>query len=473
VTWIASDRNLGFGSGCNRGAAVATQDLLIFLNPDTLVSEDTFPVMWELFQKQPDLGVAGCKIVNRDGSLQLACKRSFPSPSVAAYKLVGLGSLFPKSRVFGRYNLTFLDENQTHEVDAVSGSFLSIRADLFSKIGGFDEEFFMYGEDLDICFRAKLEGRRNIYHPKTSVIHFKGESAKSRPFRSFLYFYEAMVIFSKKHLELRILPLALLNLGVLLLALANFGTTRFRKWPRWAADLILVNGILATVTAAYQRYLQMPQIFTEHWQSIGFWHLLVTMALLIPMTYLGEYWRPVAKARSVALYSGIGFLAFFTLSFFFKEQAYSRVVFGLTGVISMASLVGWRLLANHGGRLLRKIMGSVRRTAIVGTDERAQLLAELIQDEKLDGYEFVGFIQYPPGRPPRDVSPNVIGDLLTLENLVKKMDLQSLIIAVEERAYPTALQILAQHVHGPLEVKMLVGPLDPTGINLINLNFHK
>src|SRR5690606_34839147 len=109
VTWIASDRNLGFGTGCNRGAAVATHDMLLFLNPDTLVREDTLAVMRDFFADRADIGAAGCKIVNRDGTLQAAAKRSFPSPRVAAYKFIGLGNLFPKSRVFGRYNLTYLD----------------------------------------------------------------------------------------------------------------------------------------------------------------------------------------------------------------------------------------------------------------------------------------------------------------------------------------------------------------------------
>src|SRR6185295_4819955 len=110
-------------------------------------------------------------------------------------------------------------------------------------------------EDLDICFRVKLLGKRNFYHPQTTVIHFKGESAKSRPLRSFLYFYEAMVIFSRKHFELRALPLTLFYLGAGALALITFLYSRFQKWQRWLADLLLVNSILALVTYAYQRYL--------------------------------------------------------------------------------------------------------------------------------------------------------------------------------------------------------------------------
>src|SRR5690606_34553554 len=131
---------------------------------------DTFQVMADFFAAHADAGVAGCKVVNRDGSLQAASKRSFPSPRVAAYRFLGLGNLFPQSRVFGRYNLTYLDGNQTHEVDAVSGSVLCVRTETFRAAGGFDEDFFMYGEDLDLCFRIKAMGLRNYYHPATQVI---------------------------------------------------------------------------------------------------------------------------------------------------------------------------------------------------------------------------------------------------------------------------------------------------------------
>ncbi len=470
--WIASDRNLGFGSGCNRGAAVATQELLLFLNPDTLVREDTFQVMWAFFQSRQDIGVAGCKIVNRDGSLQLASKRSFPSPRVAAFKIIGLGGLFPRSRVFGRYNLTYLDENETHEVDAVSGSFLCIRADLFREVGGFDESFFMYGEDLDLCYRVKLLGRRNYYHPATQVIHFKGESAKTRPFGSFLDFHEAMVIFSRKHLRLHAFPLGLLNVGVTVLAVAKFISSKFQKWPRWVADLLIVNLVLASVTYVYEHAMGLPSLVSILPGLYLFWHALASVALVIPLAYVGEYSRPVERVRTVLFSVSMSFLAFFSFSFFMKERAYSRIVFLATALLCIPLLLGWRLAANHGGRFWRKIMGGMKRVVILGTDARAQSLAELIQSESLEGYEFVGFIHFLSAPVPREVRANVIGDLETLSSLARKLDLQGIIIALEEGTYPAALQVLASHGAGMLEVKMLVGPAEAGKITLIDLNFR-
>ncbi|HKP95637.1 MAG TPA: glycosyltransferase [Fibrobacteria bacterium] len=473
VIWLKSDRNLGFGTGCNRGAALATQDLLLFLNPDTLVSENTFQVMWDFFRTEEHIGVAGCKIVNRDGSLQLACKRSFPSPQVAAFKFVGLSGLFPKSRVFGRYNLTFLDENKTHEVDAVSGSFMCVKTDLFRDVGGFDEDFFMYGEDLDICFRIKLLGKRNFYHPQTTAIHFKGESAKSKPFRSFLYFYESMVIFSRKHFELRALPLGFFYFGVTVLALANFGYSRFQKWQRWLADLVLVNGILALVTYAYMGYLGMSSPYHTDRSLYFFWHSLVSGAVLAPMAYIGDYGRFVQKPKAVFSTLCVSFLGFFALSFFIREEAYSRVAFALAALFSIVSLSAWRFLAVQGGKIFAKIMGSTKRVAILGNNLRAKKLAELIQQERLEGYEFVGFIKLGAGRVSQDIMQNLIGDLSTLSSIVNKVELQGVIIAVEEGAFQTAVKLLSEKSNRDLEVKLLVGEPEPGQMSLIDLNFKK
>ena len=473
VTWLKSDRNLGFGTGCNRGAALATQDLILFLNPDTLLSQDTFQVMWDFMRNQEQVGVAGCKIVNRDGSLQLACKRSFPSPQVAAFKFMGLSGLFPKSRVFGRYNLTFLDENKTHEVDAVSGSFMCVKTELFRAVGGFDEDFFMYGEDLDICFRIKLLGKRNFYHPQTTAIHFKGESAKSKPFRSFLYFYESMVIFSKKHFELRALPLGFFWLGVTLLALANFGYSRFQRWQRWLTDLALVNGILAAVTYAYMGYLGMSSPYHTDRSLYFFWHSLVSVSVLAPMAYIGDYGRFVPKLKTIFATLCVSFLGFFSLSFFIREEAYSRVAFAFAALFSIVSLTAWRFMGIQGGKFVAKVMGSTKRIAILGNNSRARKLADLIQQDKLEGYEFVGFIKLGAGRVSQDIMQNLIGDLSTLPSIVKKVELQGVVIAVEEGAFQTAVKLLSEKWDHDLEVKLLVGEPEPGQMTLIDLNFRK
>lgn len=133
INLIVNNENVGFGKANNQALEIAKGKYILLLNPDTIVREDTFIKMIEFFQSHPEVGIAGCKVLNPDGTLQLACRRGFPGPWTSFTKVMGLSTLFPKSRLFARYNLTYLDENQTYEVDAVSGAFLMMTKDVYQK----------------------------------------------------------------------------------------------------------------------------------------------------------------------------------------------------------------------------------------------------------------------------------------------------------------------------------------------------
>ena len=155
VKLIANKENVGFGRANNQGMKIAGGKYILLLNPDTIVREDTFEKMLLLFQSRDDIGIAGCKVLNPDGTLQLACRRGFPGPWTSFTKIVGLSTLFPNSKTFARYNLTYLDENKSYEVDAVSGSFMMMKREVYELMGGFDPQFFMYGADLDLSILVK------------------------------------------------------------------------------------------------------------------------------------------------------------------------------------------------------------------------------------------------------------------------------------------------------------------------------
>ena len=138
IKLIANQTNLGFGKANNIGLKQAAGKYILLINPDTLVAEDTFEKMIQFFESNKNVGLAGCKILNPDGTLQLACRRSFPGPWTSFTKVTGLSTLFPKSKIFARYNLTYLDETKSYEVDAISGSFMMMRKEVYEKVGGFD-----------------------------------------------------------------------------------------------------------------------------------------------------------------------------------------------------------------------------------------------------------------------------------------------------------------------------------------------
>jgi len=192
----------------------------LLLNPDTELPPEGLAEMVAFMDAHPDAGVAGPKLVRPDGSLDLACRRSFPSPEVAFYRMTGLSRLFPRSRRFGRYNLTYLDPDEMAEVDAVVGAFMLVRREAIRQVGLMDEAFFMYGEDLDWCYRIKAAGWRVYYNPAVTVLHVKRASSHRNP-RARVEFWRAMSVFYRKHYaEQTSLPVHLLIEGVLRLRTA-------------------------------------------------------------------------------------------------------------------------------------------------------------------------------------------------------------------------------------------------------------
>lgn len=195
---IDAGANLGFGKANNLALAQAKGEFILFLNPDTLLGEDTLHQAIAFARQHPDLGALGTRMLNDNGSFAPESHRGVPSPWVAFCKMSGLASLFPKSRRFGRYYMRYLDEDQAAPIDIVSGAFMLIPKAALEETGSFDETFFMYGEDIDLSYRLLKSGRQNYYLPAT-ILHYKGESTSKTSYRYVQTFYGAMLIFFRKH----------------------------------------------------------------------------------------------------------------------------------------------------------------------------------------------------------------------------------------------------------------------------------
>jgi GT2 family glycosyltransferase len=199
IRFISNAENRGFAQACNQGLKLASGKYILFLNPDTILPEDCFLKSIEYFENNPGAGALGIKMIDGSGSFLRESKRSFPSPLTSFYKLTGIASLFPRSKVFAQYHLGNLDENQNHVVDVLAGAFMLIRKDVLDQTGSFDETFFMYGEDVDLSYRIQKAGFTNHYFSGSSIIHFKGESTKRGSMNYVRMFYNAMSIFVRKH----------------------------------------------------------------------------------------------------------------------------------------------------------------------------------------------------------------------------------------------------------------------------------
>ncbi|MFQ5740278.1 MAG: glycosyltransferase family 2 protein [Acidobacteriota bacterium] len=199
VDFLFNLTNVGFSRACNQAIRHCPAEFYLLLNPDVLLLDSAIDKTLRFLSSMPEAGIVGCRVKNPDGSLQLASRRSIPRPATALYRFLRLSFLFPGSPRLAGYNMTYLDENRDQEVEAVSGSFLMFRNDLLRDVGPLDEHFFLYGEDLDFCYRAGLKGWRIYYFSGAEVIHYKSCSSNRDPGASTFHYYNAMKIFYRKH----------------------------------------------------------------------------------------------------------------------------------------------------------------------------------------------------------------------------------------------------------------------------------
>ncbi len=199
VKMIANQENTGFSKANNQGIKASSGEYVLLLNPDTIVEHNTFTKIIEFMDAHPDAGGLGVKMVDGNGNFLPESKRGLPTPEVSFYKIFGLSRLFPRSKRFSKYHLGHLDPDETHEVEILAGAFMLLRRKVLEETGLLDETFFMYGEDIDLSYRIIKAGYKNYYFPETRIIHYKGESTKKGSINYVFVFYNAMIIFARKH----------------------------------------------------------------------------------------------------------------------------------------------------------------------------------------------------------------------------------------------------------------------------------
>lgn len=203
-----NDRNVGFAKGNNPVIEASRSEFVLLLNPDTIVFDHALDPVVEFLRRSPDVGMATCRLVQEDGSLDLACRRTFPNAFDGLCRALGLAELFPKSPTFARYNMSYLDEDALAEVDAINGAFMMVRRTAIEEVGLLDEDYYMYMEDLQWCYAFREHGWKIYYVPESTIIHFKGRSSRKNSDAMIRAFFESMEIFCRKVYRPRYNPLA-------------------------------------------------------------------------------------------------------------------------------------------------------------------------------------------------------------------------------------------------------------------------
>lgn len=377
VKLIANKDNTGFSKANNQAIRIASGEYILLLNPDTIVEEDTFSTCIQFMDSHQEAGALGVKLIDGKGNYLPESKRGLPTPAVAFYKIFGLSKLFPKSRTFGKYHLGYLDKDETNEIEILSGAFMFMRKSALDKSGLLDETFFMYGEDIDLSYRISLAGFKIYYHPKTRIIHYRGESTKKSSINYVFVFYNAMIIFAKKHFSQKNAQLFtfLIQCAVYLRAGLSIITRIISNiWLPIADALFIFIGVF--LLKGY--WATRSGIFYPHefiWivvpLYISCWELFMWIS--------GGYDRPLKTIKTLRGIAIGTFIILIVYGLLDEQHRYSRFL-TLVGA-------GWAAISTSGIRLLYNLLKykslfpedfESKRILIIGSEEEAARIAAIL-----------------------------------------------------------------------------------------------
>ena len=452
IVLIRSGDNIGFAAGNNLALQQAKGRYVMLLNPDTIVRRDTLRCLVSFLDGHAEAGAAGCKVLNPDGTLQLECRRGFPTPLAAFCKMSGISRLFPKNPRLAAYNLTFLDPEQVNEVDALSGSCMVVRKTTMDQVGLLDEDYFMYGEDLDWCYRIRQAGWKIFYTPDTEIVHFKGESGRAEPMKILFRKKQAMAIFVRKHMQdrYRFFPLWLLHVGIVIQGLLSFASRLLRAvaLPILDGGLVLLglklglllryNPILAPHLPVAEelgnslgletwptRWLDPPSYTDLQWFKV---YAASTAIWLVSFFLMGLYDRRKYSATWALGGATLGFAAVVTMVFFFKAYNFSRLAAAAAWGIIALLVAGWRLAVGWLKRTSPGLGFGRRRMLVVGADKTAVELLEFLRRRPDLEYEVIGLVADAGELRGREIAgKQVVGLVEELRQLVREYEVSELV----------------------------------------------
>ncbi len=429
VQLIDNQDNVGFAVANNQAIRAAAGAYVLLLNPDTVVAEDTFAKCLAFMDAHPEAGALGVRMVDGAGRFLPESKRGFPTPWVAFCKTFGLSALFPKSKLFNEYHLGYLAEYDIHTVDVLAGAFMLLRRAALDKTGLLDETFFMYGEDIDLSYRIVQAGYKNYYFPNTTIIHYKGESTKKGSLNYVRVFYQAMIIFARKHFRGRQASFFVLMLQLAIyfrafLTLITNVLSRIRL-PLLDAAVMYV-GLCGLKIFWAHYYYKDPDYFKDHMLYFNF--PLYTMIWVLTLYFSGAYDDSGNLRRLVrGIFIGTVLIA---SVYGFLDLAYrsSRAIIVLGMAWAMAGTAALRMLW-HFIQYKNFDVGRERakNLVIVGTiaeSERAEKLLQQAQVQK----NLLGVIA-----PNSDADDNIfLGNISQLQDLVKIYDVEEIIFCAKD-----------------------------------------
>ena len=453
VTLIENKENVGFSRANNQAIRLSKGEYVLLLNPDTLVEEDTFLKVIDFMDTHPDGGGLGVTMIDGKGKYLPESKRGLPTLRVSFFKMFGLHKLFPKSKRFNYYYLGHLDEKQVQEIEILSGAFMLLRASVLERIGLLDEEYFMYGEDIDLSYRIIKEGYKNYFYPHTTIIHYKGESTKKASFKYVLVFYKAMEIFARKQLHMKKFSIYWLFIHSAI-------------WAR--ACVALVSRVIKQIllpSIDFALILSGFYILARWWASFHFGEDYVypqeffkyvapffSLITIISIYLSAGYERPVKILHVLKGISG-GFLGILILYSLFPESLrYSRTLLFLGFAWNILFLLGVRFLFHivrfSNFRILRE---TNKQIILVGDEAETERVFSFLQETGVHA-NIVGFVSLNESVK----SDRYIGSIHQLHEIVNVYVVNEIIFCLQDVG---ATQIIQNMLHfSDLQVDFKIAP---------------
>ncbi len=462
---IANYENAGFAKANNQAIRQSTGEYILLLNPDTIVETDTFAKILAFMDSHTDAGGLGVKMVDGTGKFLPESKRGLPTPAVAFYKIFGFSRLFPKSKIFNKYHLGYLDKDKTHQVEILAGAFMLMRKSVLDKVGLLDESFFMYGEDIDLSYRIIKAGYHNYYYPDARIIHYKGESTKKGSLNYVFVFYNAMIIFAQKHYTTKNARLfsMLINMAIYFRALLSIVSRVLKNTLLPLADALLLYAGLAMIARIWEQNFVYP--WGGHYPKELYLLIIPSFiaAWMISIYYSGGYDKPLSLWRSYrGLFSGtIIILVIYAL--LPEEFRFSRSLI-LTGT-------AWAIIALTLSRMLLHILhiseyrihaNKTKRFAVVGEAPEVQRVADLLQ-KALSNPGFIGLIN--TGAQQGDTN-GFLGNVSQIRDIINIYKIDELIFCAKDMPAENIIDQMSALQHSQVEYK--IAP--PESMSIIGSN---
>ncbi len=424
---IANGENGGFAKACNQGLSICTGEYALLLNPDTLVSEDTFKRCIEFMDAHKEASACGVRMVDGTGRFLPESMRGLPTPLSAFFKMTGLGALFPHSMFFNGYYMGGLDPEQIHKTPVLTGAFMFLRLAVIREVGMLDEDYFMYGEDIDLCYRMIKAGYHNYYLPEPSIIHYKGESTQRGSITYILHFYKAMLIYVSKHVHGvggRLFQLMIM-LGVFVRGLVG----GVRRVVIRIIPVIIDAGIVVTILLIIKKYWSQGYFHNVDHFDEGFYQVNLPLYCIVWLLFLFLMGAHDVQRNARRIFYGmcLGTLAILVIYAVLPLQyRSSRAVILISAFLITFLMILWTSISRY---VLQKV-SSPKRIAIVGRGDEVSRIMELmnrVESKRI----LAGWIATDRS----DNGPSLIGHISQIEDVVRQHRIGELIFSTQDLTF--------------------------------------